>query len=58
MCLDKNMDALNILRKISEQKRRTVMYRDRRPHLFAEDVEYVPDSEGIEKIKGCVFELI
>lgn len=46
MCLDKNTDALNILRKIGNQKRRSVLYRDRRPHMLAENVEYVPDSEG------------
>lgn len=46
MCLDKNIDALNILRKIGNQKRRSVLYRDRRPHMLAENVEYVPDSEG------------
>lgn len=47
MPLDKNTDGLNIIRKIGNQKRRAVVYRDRRAHLYGEEVEFVPDSEGI-----------
>lgn len=46
MTLDKNADGVNILRRIGNQKRKPVKYRDRRPHLLAEEVEYVPDNEG------------
>lgn len=46
MTLDKNADAVNILRRIGNQKRKSVLYRDRRPHLLAEEVEYLPDAEG------------
>ncbi|XP_066248331.1 pre-rRNA-processing protein TSR1 homolog isoform X2 [Euwallacea similis] len=46
MVLDKNADAINILRKIGDQKRKSVLYRDRRPYLYGEEVEYVPDTRG------------
>lgn len=46
MTLDKNADGVNMLRRIGNQKRKSVLYRDRRPHLLAEEVEYIPDSEG------------
>ncbi|CAH2015899.1 unnamed protein product [Acanthoscelides obtectus] len=46
MTLDKNADGVNLLRRIGNQKRKSVLYRDRRPHLIAETVEYVSDSEG------------
>ncbi|VEN52810.1 unnamed protein product, partial [Callosobruchus maculatus] len=46
MTLDKNADGINLLRRIGNQKRKSVLYRDRRPHLIAESVEYVPDNEG------------
>lgn len=44
--LDKNSDGINVLRRIGNQKRKTVLYRDRRPHLFGEEIEYIPDNEG------------
>lgn len=46
MTLDKNADGINILRRIGNQKRKPVLYRDRRPHLLAEEVEYIADNEG------------
>lgn len=49
MVLDKNSDAVNILRRIGEQKRKSVLFRDRRPHLLGEQLEYVPDNEGINE---------
>lgn len=55
MTLDKSTDGINIIRRIGNQKRRNVYYRDRRPHLYAEKVEYVPNDEGTEgtlKITG------
>lgn len=44
--LDKESDAINLIRKIGNQKRRSVLYRDRRPHLLGEQIEYVSDAEG------------
>lgn len=46
MNLDNDTDGINLLRKIGNQKRRTVLYRDRRPHIYAENVEFVPNSTG------------
>ncbi|XP_050307223.1 pre-rRNA-processing protein TSR1 homolog [Anthonomus grandis grandis] len=46
MVLDKNADAINILRRIGDQKRKSVFYRDRRPYLYGEEVEFVPNTEG------------
>lgn len=46
MVLDKNVDGVNILRRIGNQKRKSVLYRDRRPHMFAEEVEYIPEEGG------------
>lgn len=50
MTLDKNVDGINLLRRIGNQKRKSVLYRDRRPHLLGEEVIYVPDSEGTQNI--------
>lgn len=49
LVLDKNVDGVNVLRKIGNQKQKSVLYRDHRPHLFGEEIEYVPDSEGIKQ---------
>nr|XP_023024450.1 pre-rRNA-processing protein TSR1 homolog [Leptinotarsa decemlineata] len=46
MVLDKNVDGINLLRRIGSQKRKPVLYRDRRPHVFGEEVEYVPNEQG------------
>lgn len=46
MILDKNVDGVNLLRKIGSQKRKPVLYRDRRPHMFAEHFTYESNSEG------------
>ncbi|CAG9814514.1 unnamed protein product [Phaedon cochleariae] len=46
MVLDKNIDGINLLRRIGNQKRKPVLYRDRRPHLLGEEVEYITDSQG------------
>ncbi|XP_018570304.1 pre-rRNA-processing protein TSR1 homolog [Anoplophora glabripennis] len=46
MVLDKNVDGVNILRRIGNQKRKSILYRDRRPHLLAEEVEYLPEETG------------
>ncbi|XP_068630320.1 pre-rRNA-processing protein TSR1 homolog [Battus philenor] len=44
--LDKSSDGLNVLRRIGNQKRKIIHHREKRPYMLAEDVEYVPDSEG------------
>ncbi|KAL3283543.1 hypothetical protein HHI36_006682 [Cryptolaemus montrouzieri] len=49
--LDKEVDGINLLRKIGNQKRKPVHYRDKRPHLYAEHVEYVQDSGGLGTLK-------
>lgn len=54
MTLDKNTDGVNILRRVGNQKRKSVLYRDRRPHLLAEEVEYVPDIEGAKCFNNCI----
>lgn len=46
MVLDKNTDGVNLFRRIGNQKQKSVFYRDHRPHMYAEHVEYVPDSQG------------
>ncbi|XP_030747869.1 pre-rRNA-processing protein TSR1 homolog isoform X2 [Sitophilus oryzae] len=46
MTLDKYSEGINILRKIGDQKRKSVLYRDRRPYLYGEEIEFVPESEG------------
>ncbi|KAK5645758.1 hypothetical protein RI129_004222 [Pyrocoelia pectoralis] len=44
--LDKTSDALNILRKIGNQKHKSIINRDRRPHLYAEEYKYIKNEEG------------
>ncbi|XP_032511117.2 pre-rRNA-processing protein TSR1 homolog [Danaus plexippus] len=46
MQLDKSSDGLNLLRRIGNQKRNILHHREKRPYLLAEEVEYVPDTEG------------
>lgn len=45
MVLEKESDALMVLRRIGNQKQRRVIQRDRRPHLLAEQVEFIPGDE-------------
>lgn len=45
MVLEKESDALLVLRKVGSQKLRRVIQRDRRPHLLAEQTEFIPDKE-------------
>ncbi|XP_050676198.1 pre-rRNA-processing protein TSR1 homolog [Leptidea sinapis] len=46
MQLDKSSDGLNLLRRIGNQKRNIIHHREKRPYMLAEEVNYVPDSEG------------
>lgn len=41
MALEKESDCLLVLRKVGSQKLRSIAQRDRRPHMLAEQVEYV-----------------
>lgn len=50
MTLDKNADGINILRRIGGQKRKDLLYRDRRPHLYAENVEFIIDDQGMMNV--------
>lgn len=45
--LENETDGINLLRKIGNQKRRTVLYRDRRPHIYAEETEFIADETGL-----------
>ncbi|KAG8298608.1 ribosome biogenesis protein tsr1 [Homalodisca vitripennis] len=54
--LEQESDALKILRSIGNQKERGIVQRDRRPHLLAEQVEFIPDQQessvGTVKMTG------
>ncbi|XP_034934342.1 pre-rRNA-processing protein TSR1 homolog [Chelonus insularis] len=56
--LNNTMDATNLLRIISEQKETPIHYRDCRPHLIAEKVEYIPCEKdnltGTLKVTGYI----
>uniref|UniRef100_U5EVS0 Pre-rRNA-processing protein TSR1 homolog n=1 Tax=Corethrella appendiculata TaxID=1370023 RepID=U5EVS0_9DIPT len=47
MSLDSGTDALNLLRRIGGQKRKTLHFRENRPHLLAEQVDFVPNQDGL-----------
>lgn len=40
MTLDSNSDGLNMLRRIGGQKRNLLLNKERRPHMYAEQIEY------------------
>ncbi|CAN7983387.1 unnamed protein product [Ixodes pacificus] len=54
--VDKKEDAILLLRQIANQKRRPVSYRDARPHLLAESLEFChgddQDLVGTLKVSG------
>lgn len=53
--VDKHIDALNLLRKIGNQKQRKICQRDKRPHLLAEHLEYSIEEGcelGVLKVSG------
>lgn len=56
MCLDTNSDGFNVFRRIGSQKKSRVHNKDNRPHLYAEDVEYLTNeadkNAGMLKITG------
>ncbi|KAJ9601640.1 hypothetical protein L9F63_000173, partial [Diploptera punctata] len=43
--LSRATDGLTMLRHIGSQKQRAVIHRDKRPHLLAETLDFVPDVE-------------
>ncbi|XP_022919031.2 pre-rRNA-processing protein TSR1 homolog [Onthophagus taurus] len=53
--LDKNSDALNVLRKIGSQKQKGVTYRDRRPHLLVENYNFIDEQDGKGTLKVSGF---
>lgn len=46
MSLDTNSDAFNLFRRIGGQKKNVLHNKDNRPHLYAENVEYVESGAG------------
>ncbi|RZF40768.1 hypothetical protein LSTR_LSTR011285 [Laodelphax striatellus] len=44
--LEKPGDALNLFRRIGNQKQRSVQHRDRHPYVLAEAVQFVPDEQS------------
>ncbi|CAN7989115.1 unnamed protein product [Ixodes hexagonus] len=54
--VDKKEDAILLLRQIANQKRRPVSYRDARPHLLAESLEFCREDDqnlvGTLKVSG------
>ncbi|ERL91831.1 hypothetical protein D910_09156 [Dendroctonus ponderosae] len=46
MVLDRNCDGINILRRLGDQKRKTILYRDHRPYVLGEELEYIQDDQG------------
>ncbi|UYV69793.1 TSR1, partial [Cordylochernes scorpioides] len=56
--LESPTDALQLIRHIGQQKMREVKYRDSRPHLLGERIDFEPNSdqtsEGTLKVSGYV----
>ncbi|XP_015176986.1 PREDICTED: pre-rRNA-processing protein TSR1 homolog isoform X2 [Polistes dominula] len=54
--LDTPTDSLNVLRRVSTQKQRTVTYRTKRPYLLADELKYVStensDNQGTLLVTG------
>lgn len=50
MTLEKVSDGLMVLRRIGNQKQRSVIQRDKRPHLLVERTEFVPNPQVCEII--------
>lgn len=54
--LDTNSDGFNLFRRIGSQKKKVLHNKDNRPHLYAENVEYVENTTdsnaGVLKVTG------
>ena len=49
--LDTEMDASILLRHIANQKQRTVFYRENRPYILADTIEFVPSPDTVDSEK-------
>lgn len=45
--VEKSQDALLVLRHIGAQKQRPIFFRDHRPHIMAEKLEFLPEVSEI-----------
>ena len=45
--VEKTQDALMILRHIGAQKQRPIFFRDNRPHVMAEKLEFFPEVRDV-----------
>jgi pre-rRNA-processing protein TSR1 len=45
--MDTEQDGLLVMRNLTNQKTRSVHYRDNRPHLIAEDMQFELDNEEV-----------
>ncbi|KAI5748096.1 hypothetical protein M8J77_021827 [Diaphorina citri] len=56
MGLSNPTDVLNVMRKIGNQKQRKIVFRDRRPHLLAEKLDFIykenDNTKGVLKVTG------
>lgn len=56
IALDTNSDGFNLFRRIGSQKKKILHNKDNRPHLYAENVEYVENpadpNAGVLKVTG------
>ncbi|KAI5740470.1 hypothetical protein M8J76_004157 [Diaphorina citri] len=56
MGLSNATDVLNVMRKIGNQKQRKIVFRDRRPHLLAEKLDFIykenDNTKGVLKVTG------
>ncbi|XP_025411030.1 pre-rRNA-processing protein TSR1 homolog [Sipha flava] len=53
--IDTSTDILNVLRRISSQKKRSITFRDKRAHLLAEELSFSPGADeniGTMKVSG------
>ncbi|KAI8340516.1 hypothetical protein BC941DRAFT_370793 [Chlamydoabsidia padenii] len=52
--LDSDSDSLNVIRYLTSQRPKPLVWRDLRPYMLADDVEYQPDNEetGLLKVTG------
>ncbi|KAK3916328.1 Pre-rRNA-processing protein TSR1-like protein [Frankliniella fusca] len=46
--LSSDSDSLLLLRRIGSQKQKSLIQRDRRPHLMVEEIQALPETEGTE----------
>ncbi|XP_065176403.1 pre-rRNA-processing protein TSR1 homolog [Sycon ciliatum] len=54
MNMDTDADAANLLRSVSDRKVHHITFRDQRPALLAEEVNYVPSTDDASSTRGCL----